>query len=159
MDEADLNVYRSLNKYRVRYVMIGGMAAILHGSPRLTKDTDILIEPTVENCQRLIRALKAANFGTIGLTSAKKILYNEVNIFKDYVRLDVLTKVKGLKFEEAWKHREIKRLEGVRVSIVSINDLIASKEAAARDIDLHDVKTLKKVIAITKTIARKKNKR
>lgn len=156
MDEADLKVYRSLNRHRVKYVLIGGMAAILYGSPRLTKDTDILIEPKIENCRKLVHALRAADFGTIGLTTPERILNNEVNIFKDYVRLDVLTKVKGLCFEEAWKNREIKRIQGVRLSIVSLDDLIISKKAAARDIDLHDVKTLKQVVAIKRSISRNK---
>ncbi len=145
MEEADLNIYRSLNRHKVRYVLIGGMAAILYGSPRITKDTDILIEATIENCQKLLTALKAVNFDTANLTTAKKILKNEVNILKDYVRLDVLTKIKGVGFEEAWKRRAIKRIEGVRIPIISISDLILSKKAAARDIDMQDVKILKKI--------------
>ena len=145
MEEADLNVYRSLNKHKVKYILIGGMAAILYGSPRITKDTDILIEPTLDNCQRLWEALKAANFGTADLTTAKKILKNEINIFKDYVRLDVLIKSKGLRFEEAWKNRVIKRIKGVVLPTISLSDLILSKKAVGRGIDIEDIKILKKI--------------
>ncbi|MFH1360724.1 MAG: nucleotidyltransferase [Candidatus Omnitrophota bacterium] len=154
MDERDLNVYRYLNKHRVRYVLIGGMAAILYGSPRLTKDTDVLIEPEIENCRKLIAALKAAHFVTASLTTAEKILKNEVNIFKDYVRLDILTEIKGLSFKKAWKNRKIKRIKGVRLSVISLSDLIISKQAVARSIDLEDVTTLKKIAHIKKTVIR-----
>lgn len=145
MEKADLNIYRSLNRHKVRYVLIGGMAAILYGSPRITKDTDILIEATIENCQKLLTALKAVDFGTANLTTAKKILKNEANIFKDYVRLDVLTKIKGIGFEEVWKGKVVKRIKGVRIPIISIPDLILSKKAVGRDIDLEDVRILKKI--------------
>lgn len=155
MDEADLNIYRSLNKHKVKYILIGGMAAIIYGSPRLTKDTDIFIEPTLENCKRLVAALQSVNFGTANLTSAEKVLKNEVSMFKDYRRLDVLTKVKGISFKEVWPRRVIRRLEGVRLFVISLPDLIVSKKAAAREIDKYDVKTLKKVIAIRKKYFRK----
>lgn len=154
MDEADLNIYRCLNKHKVRYLLIGGMAAILYGSPRLTKDTDIFIESTLENCQRLIKALKEVHFGTAGLTTAQEILKNEVSIFKDYTRLDVLTKVKGIDFQEAWAKRVVKRIEGVRLSLVSLGDLIAAKKAAARTIDKEDVRTLEKVVKIKRNRAK-----
>ena len=158
MDDADLNIYRSLNKHKVRYLLIGGMATILYGSPRITKDTDIFIESTENNCQRLVEALQAVHFHTVNLTTAEKILKNEVNIFKDYVRLDVLTQVKGLAFKEAWEKRVVKRVRGIRVPMVDIEDLIISKKAAGRDIDLHDVKTLKTIIRITQNSHRKEKR-
>ncbi len=158
MDEADLNVYRSLNKHKVKYLLIGGMAAIIYGSPRLTKDTDIFIEPTLENCQKLVSALQDVHFHTIGLTTAEKVLTNEISIFRDYTRLDVLTQVKGLIFKEAWKKRVVKRIGGVRISMVDVEDLIISKKSAGRDIDLHDVKTLESISRIADHSARKKKK-
>lgn len=54
-------VYSSLQKYNVRYVTIGGVAAILHGVPRTTFDLDILIEATLENAQHLLDALLDAD--------------------------------------------------------------------------------------------------
>ena len=73
MEGIDLNIYKSLNKHRVKYILIGGIACILYGSPRLTKDTDIFIEGTLKNSTRLWGALKAINFGTIHLTTPEKI--------------------------------------------------------------------------------------
>lgn len=145
MEDIDLNIYKSLNKHRIKYIVIGGIACILYGSPRLTKDTDIFIEGTLKNSTRLWEALKAVNFGTIHLTTPQKIVKNEVTMFKDYVHLDVLTRIKGITFKKAWSRRVIKKIQGVRIPLIHIDDLILSKEGAARDIDLGDVKILKKI--------------
>ncbi|MCI0364469.1 MAG: hypothetical protein L0Y44_13580 [Phycisphaerales bacterium] len=59
-------VFKSLNSHQVRYLVIGGVAAIMHGSTRGTFDLDILIDPTVENARRLLDAFLAINFGTAG---------------------------------------------------------------------------------------------
>ena len=57
-------VFASLQRHKVRYVVIGGIAAVLHGVPRATFDLDILIEATPENAQRLLQALLEAGLGT-----------------------------------------------------------------------------------------------
>jgi hypothetical protein len=121
------------------------MAAVLYGSPRITKDRDIFIDSDLENAKRLIRALKEINFGTAYLTTPGKLLKNEVNIFKDYLLLDVLTKLKGIDFKDAWKRRKIKKIRGVRIPLIDIDDLIFSKRMSARSIDLQDVEILRRI--------------
>jgi hypothetical protein len=121
------------------------MAAVLYGSPRLTKDIDILIEPTLENASRLLKALKEIGFVTVELTNADKMVKNEITIFRDYIRLDVLTKIKGVNFLKAWNNKVIKRIEGTKLYLMSLDDLIVSKKSAARELDLEDVVILKKI--------------
>lgn len=145
MEEKDLNLYRSLNKNRVKYLLVGGVAAILYGSPRITKDTDIFIERDPKNAGRLPRALKDIGFRTTYLTIPRKKPENEVSIFKDYIFLDVLTKVKGIDFKSAWKRRKIKYLRGVRVPLICMEDLILSKKAVGRSIDREDIKIFRKI--------------
>ncbi|MBI3318769.1 MAG: nucleotidyltransferase [Candidatus Omnitrophica bacterium] len=147
MESGHLAVYKSFNAHRVRYVLIGGLAAVLYGSPRLTKDVDLFIEPTLENAKKALAALKAIRFGTASLTTPQKLLSHEVTIFEDYIRVDLLTAVKGLSFSQARRHRVIKRIEGVQVPMVSLTDLIVSKKAAARSVDLEDVKILRRIQA------------
>ncbi|MBN2410283.1 hypothetical protein JXQ31_01240 [candidate division KSB1 bacterium] len=136
-------VFRSFQKHEVRYVVIGGIAAVLHGVPRATFDLDILIEATLENCRKLINALLEANLGTATLTTAEDILSNEITVFQDMVRIDVQTKTPGLKFKDAWKNKETMDYHGQKFYVLSRNDLINSKLAAGRDIDLEDVRILK----------------
>ena len=147
MDPDHLAVYRSFNSHKVKYLLVGGLAAVLYGSPRLTKDLDLFIEPTLENATRALEALKAAHFGTAELTTPQQLLAHEVTLFQDYVRLDLLTVLKGIAFKEAWRHRVTKEIHGVRFPVISMDHLIQSKKAVARSIDLEDVKVLQKLRA------------
>lgn len=140
-----LDIYKSLNVHHVKYLVIGGVAAIFYGSPRMTKDLDLFIEATSPNAAKLLEALAAAGVGTATLTTPKKILANELTVLEDYVRVDVLTRIKGLTFQEAWPKRLMRMLGGVRVPVVSLDQLIQSKQASARSLDLQDVETLRKI--------------
>jgi hypothetical protein len=123
-------------------VVIGGIAAVLHGVPRATFDLDILIEATQENAQRLLDALAEAGLRTATLTSAEDVVAHELTIFNDYVRIDVQTSTPGLEFEKAWTNHEVMEYAGQEFYVVSEEDLIRSKRAAGRDVDLADVRLL-----------------
>jgi hypothetical protein len=126
----------------VKYVVIGGIAAILHGVPRATFDLDILIEATPDNAQRLLKALLDAGLDTAALTSPGDVLVNEITIFKDRVRVDVQTSTPGLLFAEAWSRRKTVTYQGQEFFILSKDDLVRSKRAAGRPVDLEDARLL-----------------
>jgi len=136
------DVFRSFQRHDVKYVVIGGIAAILHGVPRATFDLDILIEATADNTKRLLDALLDAGLGSASLTTARDLLANEITIFKDRVRLDVQTSAPGIAFADAWQHRKTMSYQGQEFFILSKEDLIASKRAAGRKVDLEDVRLL-----------------
>lgn len=136
------DVFASFQKHDVRYVVIGGVAAILHGVPRATFDLDILVEATPDNAHRLLDALLEAGLGTAALTTEKELLSNEITVFKDTVRIDVQTSTPGLSFQQAWDHRQTMEYQNQPFYVASKSDLVASKKAASRDIDLEDVKLL-----------------
>jgi len=133
------DVFRSFQQHEVKYVVIGGIASVLHGVPRATFDLDLLIEATPQNAERLLQALLDAGLGTASLTSADDLLSHEITIFKDRVRIDVQTSTPGISFEQAWKHRQVMSFQGDQFFVVSKEDLIRSKRAAGRDIDLEDI--------------------
>ena len=135
-------VFESFQQHEVRYVVIGGIAAVLYGVPRATFDLDILIEATPENTRRLLDALLDAGMGTASLTDVDEILANQITIFKDRVRIDVQISIPGLRFQDAWKRRETMEYQGQSFYVVSREDLISSKRAAGRDVDLEDVRLL-----------------
>jgi hypothetical protein len=137
------DVFASLQRHDVRYVVLGGIAAVLHGVPRATFDLDILIEASPENAQRLLDALLDASLGTAALIDVAGVLANEITIFQDRVRLDVQTSTPGLSFADAWERRETMQYQGQEFYVVSVPDLIASKIAAGRQVDLEDVRQLK----------------
>ena len=94
------DVFRSFQQYELKYVVIGGIATVLHGVPRATFDLDILIEATPENAQRLLDALLEAGLGTASLTTSEEVLANEITIFRDRVRIDVQTSTPGIEFSD-----------------------------------------------------------
>ena len=136
-------VFASFQNHNVKYVVIGGIAAVLHGVPRATFDLDILIEATPENGQRLLDALLDAGLGTAVLTTVDDLLSHEITIFRDKIRIDVQTETPGILFQDTWDKRQMMDYEGQTFSVVSRDDLIASKLAAGRAVDLEDVRMLK----------------
>lgn len=135
-------VFSSFHSHNVRYVIIGGIAAILYGVPRATFDLDILIDPTPENAQRLLDALLEAGLGTASLTTTEELLSHEITIFRDKVRIDVQTSTPGVDFDRAWAEREEMSYAGQTFYVVSREHLIASKRTAGRARDLEDVRLL-----------------
>lgn len=136
------DVFRSFQEHDVKYVVIGGIASILYGVPRATFDLDILIEATHENTRRLLAALLGAGLGTASLTTVEDVLANEITIFRDRVRIDVQTSTPGITFDDAWQRRKTLSYHGQEFFILSKQDLIASKRAAGKDVDLEDVRLL-----------------
>ena len=136
------DVFSSLQRHKVRYVVIGGIAAVLHGVPRATFDLDILIDANSDNAKKLLDAFLEANLGTAALTTPEELLSQEITIFKDRVRIDVQTFTPGLNFKEAWERRETMKYQKQEFYVASREDLISSKRAAGRPVDLEDVRLL-----------------
>lgn len=136
------DVFNSFQKHEVKYLVIGGIASVLYGVPRATFDLDILIEADLENARHLLDALAGAGLGTASLTTPKDILANEITVFKDRVRIDVQTSTPGIRFQDAWSRRQVITYQGQDFFILSKDDLIASKRAAGRNVDMEDVRLL-----------------
>jgi len=144
MIERHLKLFASLNRHGVEYLLIGGALAIAYGVPRVTADVDLFLRPERANAERLIKALAECGLGTAALTNADEICDNEITIFRDVIRLDILTNVKGIDFPGAWSRRVHLELDDVMIPAISLDDLIAAKTASARPGDLQDIEILKK---------------
>ncbi len=135
-------MFRFFQQNDVKYVVIGGIASVLYGVPRATFDLDILIEATSENVQRLLAAMEMAGFGSATMTNATDVLANEITVFNDRVRIDVQTSTPGISFKDAWNRRKTITYNGQKFFILSKEDLIKSKRACGRDVDMEDVRLL-----------------
>ena len=135
-------IFESFQEHEVKYLVIGGIAAILHGIPRTTFDLALPIEATPENAARLLAALLAAGLGTAALTDVESLLAHEITVFKDRGRIDGQTATPGLRFQDAWERRVTMNYHDQTFFVVSLSDLIASKRAAGRGKDLEDVRLL-----------------
>jgi hypothetical protein len=154
-----------LNKYKAKYLVIGGYAVSRHAQPRYTKDLDLFILPAPRNAKAVFRAL--AEFGAPLRTRTQHDGNAETPTraltAKDFedkgawytmgvppYAIDVLPEIPGVTFEAAWKNRStqvIDQASGLTAHFISRDDLIAAKLAAGRDQDLLDVKSLRKAAA------------
>jgi hypothetical protein len=132
-------------------MVVGAYAVGVHGRPRATKDLDIWVEPSVENAPKVIRALVDFGAPLMGLT-AKDIETPGVGlqVGMEPLRIDVLTKVSGPAFGEAWAtHIEANFSPDVRCPVIGFDSLLANKRAAGRPQDLADVAALEKLRDVT----------
>jgi hypothetical protein len=140
-DNRVLRVCRLLNRYRVRYLLAGGVAANLHGSVRATRDVDILVPSDTRNMARLLRALSGLPWGVARELDAAEIATKPITIIGDDPRVDVLTVAWTVTFERAWPNRRVRRVDGVRLTYLSLADLRASKQTG-RPADQADLEVL-----------------
>jgi predicted nucleotidyltransferase len=136
-----------LNEYKVRYLIVGGYAIMKYTEPRYTKDLDIWVDKSAENTPHVFEALKqfGAPLESDGITPAtfsqSDITY-QIGIAP--VRIDILTQLTGMEFSRAWENRVTGTVFGVPVHFISLNDLIANKQATGRSSDLEQLRDLPK---------------
>ncbi|MBI4676248.1 MAG: hypothetical protein HY748_01560 [Elusimicrobia bacterium] len=133
---------RALNDHGVEYLVIGGHAVGFHGFPRNTGDMDILIKPSLENAERLARAVEAFGAGALGYTAQDYLSNDFIQFGVVPVRIDVTTLFEGVPREKLWQDAVPGRLAGVPVKFPSKECLLANKRRTGRDKDLRDLEML-----------------
>ena len=129
-----------------RFLIVGGYAVAFHGRPRATKDLDVWVDATKDNAPRVMSALRAFGAPLHGLVERDLEAPGVgLQIGVPPVRIDVLTEVSGLRFEEAWPNRvEISIEPDLCCPFLGLDDLLRNKRAAGRPQDLADVAALDK---------------
>jgi hypothetical protein len=132
----------------VELIIVGAHAMALHGVPRATGDIDILVRPSVDNAARGMRAL--ATFGAPvaahGVTQADfEVAGNVYQIGLPPRRIDLLTEISGVSFDEAWRTRIVVERDGLALTFLDRERLLANKRATGRDKDQLDVSLLTKL--------------
>lgn len=136
----------SLNKEEVDYVLVGGMAVILHGYIRSTGDMDIWVKRTEKNYNKLVKAFRLFGMPVFDMT-LENFLSDKFDVWSfgiPPVKIEVMTAVKGLDFEETFSAATWHDENGFRVRFIHINHLLQAKQAAGRYKDLDDIEKLKK---------------
>lgn len=135
-----VEILSAFNAERVEYLLIGGYALAAHGLPRATGDIDLWVNPAPQNAAKVWRAL--GRFGA-PLDRLSVGDFSNTETFVQFgvapSRIDILTSIPGLAFAEAYAARITPILDGLPVSTLSRDDLVASKRAAGRPQDLADV--------------------
>jgi hypothetical protein len=142
-----VEILQALNNAGAEYLVVGAHAMAVHGVPRATGDFDIWIRPTQKNANRVIEAL--GEFGapveahgiTVDDLSRPDTVYQ---IGLPPRRIDVMTGISGVQFEDAWPARIMVKLEGQMVPFIGLSDLVKNKRASGRSKDLVDLEILER---------------
>lgn len=131
------------NSHKVDYMVVGGYALAFHGAPRYTGDIDILVRRDEENARRVLAALDEFGFGSAGLeksdfTYAGKV----VQLGAPPVRIDIITSLTGVSWEEAFSGRVKGNYGDIPVYYLGRNQFISNKKSIARKKDLADLEAL-----------------
>ena len=134
---------RLCNKHRVRYCVVGAFAVAFHALPRYTKDMDILVEPTLENGERVIRVLREFGFGSLAVVPEDFARPGRIiQLGFEPIRIDLLTALEGCSFAQIWKHRVKGAYGAERVWFIGRDELIRVKRRAGRAQDRLDLEKL-----------------
>ncbi len=134
------------NKHKVEYVIVGAYALAFYGCPRYTGDLDILIKPDPDNGKKIIKAIKEFGFGSLGLSSEEFSLKEKVvQLGVSPLRIDILTSITGVSWEQILLHRAKGEYGGISVYFIGKDELIANKKALGRHKDLADIEAITKI--------------
>ena len=137
-----------MNTEGVTYVMIGGYAYNLYRNPRATGDIDFLLELTTENERRIRRVLVQFGFGST-LPPIETLLLSMGQVImlgRSPLRIDLLTQIDGVSFEEVYNSRQYTDISGIPVPAISAEELYRNKLAAGRLKDLADAAELERFL-------------
>jgi hypothetical protein len=129
--------------HKVEFLLVGGYALAYHGAPRFTEDIDFLVRISPENAKRIEAVLRDFGFGSIGISSADFLEPEQVVQFgRPPRRIDLLTSISGVSWEDAWTSRQEVELGDHRIWAIGREALIENKQASGRPQDLADVARL-----------------
>ncbi|MCX6349969.1 MAG: hypothetical protein NTV79_10805 [Candidatus Aureabacteria bacterium] len=141
------DLFASFNAGRVEYLVAGAYAVMYYAAPRFTKDLDVWINPTPENARRTWKALGKFGAPMIGVSEGdftNRDMVYQIGIEPN--RIDVIMGIAGCDFPPCWKHRVKSMYGGIPIFLMGADDLLRSKQCAARPQDLLDAENLKKAV-------------
>jgi hypothetical protein len=141
-------VCRLLNAARVKYVVVGGFAMALHGVVRATKDIDVLIEPTLANTRRALKALEGLTWGVAGELDPAEVMARPITIVGDDPRVDLLTLAWSVRYADAAPRALRVEIDGVLIPYADLDTLIRTKQTN-RHQDNADIESLEQVKRLT----------
>ena len=134
---------RLLRAHGVEYLLIDGYAVSYHGYARATQDLDVWIAISPANAERMVAALREFGFGVSDLSP--DLFLRERSVVRMGVppmRIEVVTTISGVRFEECYPERVTDILDGVEVTLIGLHHLKANKRASGRHRDLDDLEHL-----------------
>jgi len=128
---------------KVEFLLVGGYALAFHGAPRFTEDIDLMVLVSPENADKLHAVLSDVGFGEAGITREDFLEADQViQLGRAPNRIDILTGISGVTWQEAWASRVRVDLDGLEIQVIGKTELIQNKQATGRPQDLADLARL-----------------
>ena len=131
-----------LNAKGVEYLVVGGYALAAHGHPRYTGGIDFWVRPAAGNLARLLEALQDFGCGSLGLSADDFGVDTVVLLGQPPRRVDLLTAIDGVTFDECFARREQVEVDGVSLNAIGLEDFKSNKRASGRLKDLAYLESL-----------------
>jgi hypothetical protein len=132
-----------LNEHDVKYLLVGGWAVGYYGYVRATADMDVWVASERDNAERLVQALREFGFDVAELNAELFLVENRViRMGVPPIRIEVLTSISGVEFEQCYAERVVERWDEIEVSIISLPRLKQNKQASGRLKDRVDLEHL-----------------
>ncbi len=145
MNSDFVDLLRLFAAHKVRYLIVGGYAAMRYSQPRFTKDLDVWLEPSVENAKNI-----SADFREFGMPMIDVTLEDfsreglQYMVGRTPVLFDFLTSLPQMNFSHCWENKTSEQEKGFAVHYLGVNDLIRAKTIANRPQDLMDISDIKR---------------
>ncbi len=144
MSKDHREILQAFNAHGVKYLVVGGFAFGAHSEPRTTKDIDLWIRTDAENARAVFKALAEFGAPIAGMSPADFMDGTVFQFGQAPNRVDILQKIDGISFDDAWPNRVEGNIESeIPSQVISREDLIRNKLASGREQDLLDVKVLR----------------
>lgn len=157
-------IFKKLNEEKIDYLVVGGVALVLHGAVRFTADLDLMIMPKVQNLQKVVSALKSLGYKPKLPQLSKDLSFDMLKEWKDTRNLQVLSFYNSVNsldlidvlidpvvdYLEAARNKISITSRGINIPVISVKDLLQLKKAAGRDQDLKDIETIKNLLEVKK---------
>jgi hypothetical protein len=135
-----------LNLRKAEYLLIGGYAVGYYGYPRATADMDIWVARAPRNAAKLVQALRDFGFALPDLKPELFLRAGQIiRLGEPPLRIELLTSISGVEFEECYRTRTRARIDGLRVNLISLHHLKQNKAASGRAKDLADLERLQEL--------------
>jgi predicted nucleotidyltransferase len=142
----------AFNEHQVKYLIVGGYAVAIHAQPRATKDLDLFVQPDPDNARAVFSAL--TKFGApLGDLSPEQLI-DPNSFFRMGTApqmIEILSHISGVEFNQAWERRIEEVIDdqtGLKAFVISADDFIANKLAAARPQDIADAAAVRRALEV-----------
>ncbi len=144
-------VCQALNAAGAKYLVIGGIACILHGYVRATTDVDVLIERSSGNAERVLRGLTKIGYGFARDWTSKELLARPITVIGDDPAVDIFTVAWTVKYDQAIVRSSTTQVEGVSIPYIGLDDLISTKKTGRLQ-DAADIEVLEEIRSLRATL-------